>query len=107
MDAGPHTATASIVSGPGSFVGSPTCTYTGGGGDGELHGDDHVGCDRDDGGVGDVGDPGQRRDDHADDGHGGEHDRRRSAERVEGVGGREHPDHAGDGDERGRRRTMC
>ena len=31
LDAGPHTATASIVSGPGSFVGSPTCTYTGGG----------------------------------------------------------------------------
>ncbi len=30
VDAGPHTATASIVSGPGSFVGSPTCTYTGG-----------------------------------------------------------------------------
>ena len=28
LDAGPHTATASIVSGPGSFVGSPTCTYT-------------------------------------------------------------------------------
>src|SRR5262249_34543578 len=25
------TATASIVSGPGSFVGSPTCSYTGGG----------------------------------------------------------------------------
>src|SRR5262249_12264633 len=31
IDAGPHTATASIVSGPGTFVGSPTCTYTGGG----------------------------------------------------------------------------
>ena len=31
LDAGPHTATASIVSGPGAFVGSPTCTYTGGG----------------------------------------------------------------------------
>src|SRR5207253_2126484 len=31
LDAGQHTATASIVSGPGSFVGSPTCTYTGGG----------------------------------------------------------------------------
>src|SRR5262245_57072123 len=30
IDAGPHTATASIVSGPGSFVGSPTCIYTGG-----------------------------------------------------------------------------
>src|SRR5262249_46604706 len=30
IDAGPHTATASIVSGPGSFVGSPTCSYTGG-----------------------------------------------------------------------------
>ena len=29
LDAG-RTATASIVSGPGSFVGSPTCTYTGG-----------------------------------------------------------------------------
>src|SRR5580765_6967864 len=31
IDAGPHTATASIVSGPGGFVGSPSCTYTGGG----------------------------------------------------------------------------
>src|SRR5262249_458512 len=30
-DAGPHTATATIVSGPGSFVGGNTCTYTGGG----------------------------------------------------------------------------
>src|SRR5207342_733169 len=30
IDAGPHTATASIVSGPGSFVGPSTCTYTGG-----------------------------------------------------------------------------
>ena len=31
IDAGPHTATASIVSGPGSFVGGiNTCTYTGG-----------------------------------------------------------------------------
>jgi uncharacterized repeat protein (TIGR01451 family) len=30
IDAGPHTATASIVSGPGSFVGSSSCTYTGG-----------------------------------------------------------------------------
>src|SRR5262249_10381391 len=30
IDAGPHTATASIVSGPGSFVGSASCTYTGG-----------------------------------------------------------------------------
>ena len=30
IGAGPHIATASIVSGPGSFVGSPTCTYTGG-----------------------------------------------------------------------------
>ena len=30
LGAGPHTATASIVSGPGSFVGSPSCTYTGG-----------------------------------------------------------------------------
>ena len=31
LDAGPHTATANIDSGPGGFVGSPTCTYTGGG----------------------------------------------------------------------------
>src|SRR5262249_1255888 len=31
IDAGPHTATATILSGPGSFVGSPSCTYTGGG----------------------------------------------------------------------------
>jgi uncharacterized repeat protein (TIGR01451 family) len=33
IDAGPHTATASIVSGPGTFVpavGGDTCTYTGG-----------------------------------------------------------------------------
>jgi hypothetical protein len=30
IDAGPHTATASIASGPGSFVGPNTCTYTGG-----------------------------------------------------------------------------
>jgi hypothetical protein len=30
IDPGSHTATASIVSGPGSFVGSPSCTYTGG-----------------------------------------------------------------------------
>src|SRR6266446_8668470 len=30
IDAGPHTATASIVSGPGSFVGPASCTYTGG-----------------------------------------------------------------------------
>ena len=30
IDAGPHTATASIAGGPGTFVGSPTCTYTGG-----------------------------------------------------------------------------
>ena len=38
LDAGPHTATASIVSGPGSFVGSPTCNYTGGARDSDLHG---------------------------------------------------------------------
>src|SRR4029079_7554058 len=31
IDAGPHTETASIVSGPGTFVGSPSCTYNGGG----------------------------------------------------------------------------
>src|SRR5262249_54025683 len=30
IDAGPHTATASILSGPGSFVGGNSCTYTGG-----------------------------------------------------------------------------
>src|SRR5262249_56037801 len=30
IDAGPHTATATILSGPGSFVGGNTCTYTGG-----------------------------------------------------------------------------
>src|SRR5439155_805053 len=30
LDAGQHTATASIVSGPGGCVGSATCTYTGG-----------------------------------------------------------------------------
>src|SRR5262249_37624367 len=30
IDAGAHTASASVVSGPGSFVGSPTCTYVGG-----------------------------------------------------------------------------
>src|SRR5262249_47626557 len=31
IDGGSHTATASIVSGPGTFVVGPTCTYTGGG----------------------------------------------------------------------------
>ena len=30
IDAGTHQATASKVGGPGSFVGSPTCDYTGG-----------------------------------------------------------------------------
>ena len=30
IDPGPHTATAAILSGPGSFVGPNTCTYTGG-----------------------------------------------------------------------------
>ena len=49
IDAGPHTATASIVSGPGSFVGARRCTYTGGGGDRDLHGHDHLGRGRDDG----------------------------------------------------------
>src|SRR4029077_5562179 len=37
IDAGPHTATASIVSGPGSFVGPNTCTYTGGGATASCH----------------------------------------------------------------------
>ena len=45
LDAGPHTATASIVSGPGAFVGSPTCTYTGGGATASLHRDDQLGDD--------------------------------------------------------------
>src|SRR5262249_58182258 len=31
IDGGSHTATASIVSGPGTFVVGPTCTYAGGG----------------------------------------------------------------------------
>jgi len=30
IDAGPHTATAAIVSGPGGFVGPSSCTYVGG-----------------------------------------------------------------------------
>ena len=33
IDPGLHTATASIVSGPGSFVGSPSCSYDGGAAD--------------------------------------------------------------------------
>jgi hypothetical protein len=37
LDAGSHTATASIVSGPGSFVGSPTCSYTGGAATASCH----------------------------------------------------------------------
>ena len=42
------------------------CTYTGGGGDRELHGDDHVGCGRHDGRAGDLEHPGRTRpDDHA------------------------------------------
>ena len=40
------TATASIVTPPsttGSFVGSPTCNYTGGAATATLHGHDHLG----------------------------------------------------------------
>src|SRR5262249_40226527 len=36
LDAGSQTATAVIVSGPGSFVGSPSCSYTGGGATGSC-----------------------------------------------------------------------
>ena len=38
LDAGPHTATANIVSGPGSFVGPATCHVHGWRRDGYLHG---------------------------------------------------------------------
>ena len=99
LDAGPHTATASIVSGPGSFVGSPTCTYTGGGATASCTvtitsaatGTTVVSAT--------AAIPVNGRDDHADDGDGREHGFRRLGERVEVVGGREHPDHAGVGDE--------
>ena len=120
LDAGQHTATASIVSGPGSFVGSPTCTYTGGAATATLHGDDHVRRDRHDGGVGDGGHPGQRRDDHARRREPPRTRRPAARQRVEDVGGREHPDHAAVGEqpggdepradgarERGRRRARC
>ena len=59
LDAGPHTATASIVSGPGSFVGSPTCTYTGGAATASCTVTITSAVDRHDGGVGDVGHPGR------------------------------------------------
>ena len=59
IDAGPHTATASISSGPGSFVGSPDLHLHGWGGDRELHGDDHLRDAGHDGGLGDVDHPGR------------------------------------------------
>ena len=73
LDAGPHTATASIVSGPGSFVGSPSCTYTGGAATASCTVTITSAATGDDGRLRDVGHPGQRPDDHAHDGHGREH----------------------------------
>src|SRR5262249_61667430 len=63
-------------------------------GERELSGDDHVVDGGHDGGVGDGGYPGERRDDHADDRHGREHGCRWLGERVEVVGEREDRDRA-------------
>ena len=86
LDAGSHTATATIESGPGSFVGGNTCDYTGGGTTASctvtitsaLTGTTVVSATSDD--------PGQRPDDHPHDRHGGEHGLRRERQRVEDVG---------------------
>ena len=77
IDAGPQTATASIVSGPGSFVSSPSCTYTGGAATAtctvtitsSVTGTTVV--------FGHVEYPGRRRDDHPHNQHGRQHGRRR------------------------------
>ena len=58
------TATASIVSGPGSFVGSPTCNYTGGAATRQLHRDHHLRRRRHDGRLGHVRHRGRRPDHH-------------------------------------------
>ncbi len=55
-------------------------------GDRDLHGHDHLGGRGDDGGVGDLGHPGERPDDHAHDQHGGEHGGRRERQREQDVG---------------------
>ena len=76
LDAGPHTATASIVSGPGCSSArrrAPTPAAL----QRRAAGDDHLRDGRHDGRLRDVGHPGQRPDDHADDRHGGEHGCRR------------------------------
>ena len=73
IDAGPHTATASIVSGPGSFVGGNTCTYTGGAATATCTVTITSAVDRDDGRLRDLRHPGQRPDDHPHDEHRGEH----------------------------------
>ena len=100
---GSATATASIVRrADGSFVGPNTCNYTGGAATATCTvtitsaaaGTTVVSA------TSDI--PVKRPDDHAHDGHGGEHGRRRERQREQGLGEREHPDHAGDRDQRGR-----
>ena len=61
IDAGPHTATASIVSGPGSFVGAQHLHLHRRRRDRDLHGHDHLRRRRHDGRLGHLGHPGQRR----------------------------------------------
>ena len=113
LDAGPHTATASIVSGPGSFVGPPTCNYTGGARDGVLHGDDHLGGDGHLEGARDVEHLGRRAVDHPRDRDGGQHDALHGCgcesvqRRAEEVGRCVDRDQPADGHERGRTRTTC
>ena len=85
------TATASIVSGPGSFVGSPTCNYAGGGADCQLHRDDHLVRGGHDGRLRDLEHLGRRRVDHADHQHRGQHRGRRQRERPEDLGVAEPP----------------
>ena len=90
IDAGPHTATASIVSGPGSFVGSPSCTYTGGAASATLHRHHHLGRRRHHGRLGDLRHPGQRPDLHPHHQHGRQHGRRRQRQRREALGRNRH-----------------
>ena len=54
IDAGSHTATATIVSGPGSFVGGNTPAPTPAAPQPLLHRHDHLGSHRDDGRLGDA-----------------------------------------------------
>ena len=61
------TATASIVSGPGSFVGRRTPATTRGGGDGDLHGQITSLVAGTTLVSGDLGHPGERPNDHAHD----------------------------------------